>query len=116
VRTPSCPTPTRRWNTRFSRCGKAQVAAGLDDDAFDSDPADSWPCPGGGVRAGEGLLRDLRRILERAWVVHTGADPYAGGIWQVCLLDMYSNGSRRSPATRRGRSQADRARLVAGRC
>jgi len=46
-----------------------------------------------------GLFGDLRRHLERAWSVHTGADPYAGDVWQVALLDLWSNGSRRWPAT-----------------
>ncbi|MDQ6617317.1 MAG: tyrosine-type recombinase/integrase, partial [Actinomycetota bacterium] len=46
-----------------------------------------------------GLFRDLRRHLERAWVQHTGADPYAGDVWEVALLDLQPNGARRWPAT-----------------
>lgn len=59
-------------------------------------------CESGGVQynsAIRGLFGDLRRHLERAWAVHTGADPYAGNVWQVALLDLQSNGSRRWPAT-----------------
>ncbi len=59
-------------------------------------------CVSGGMSnnsEAKGLLRDLRRVLERAWVLHTGADPWAGDVWQVCLLDLHSNGSRRYPAT-----------------
>lgn len=59
-------------------------------------------CGAGGMKnnsEAKALLRDLGRILERAWILHTGADPYAGDLWQVALLDLQSNGSRRYPAT-----------------
>jgi len=59
-------------------------------------------CESGGVQynsAIRGLFVDLRRHLERAWVAYTGTDPCAGDIWQVALLDLHSNGSRRWPAT-----------------
>lgn len=59
-------------------------------------------CESGGQQqnsAVRGLFRDLRRHVERAWVASTGADPYAGDVWEVALLDLQSNGSRRWPAT-----------------
>ena len=59
-------------------------------------------CESGGVQynsATKGLFRDLRRHLERAWAQYTGTDPFAGDVWQVALLDLQSNGSRRWPAT-----------------
>lgn len=59
-------------------------------------------CESGGVQYNSdirSLFRDLRRYLERAWVAHTGTDPCAGDVWQVGLLDLQSNGSRRWPAT-----------------
>jgi integrase len=59
-------------------------------------------CAGGGVQyngAIRGLLADVRRHLERAWTQNTGVDPYVGDVWQVALLDLQSNGSRRWPAT-----------------
>lgn len=59
-------------------------------------------CESGGVQynsAARGLFRDLRRHLDRAWVAHTGVDPYAADVWEVALLDLQSNGSRRWPAT-----------------
>lgn len=66
----------------------------------DADP--EAVCERGGVQynsAIRALFRDLRRYLERAWVAHTGADPYAGDVWEVALLDLVSNASRRWPAT-----------------
>jgi integrase len=45
------------------------------------------------------LFKDLRRYLQRAWVSYSGADPYEGDVWEVALLDLQSNGSRRWPAT-----------------
>jgi integrase len=45
-----------------------------------------------------GLFRDFRRYLDRAWVAHTGLDPYAGDLWEVGLLDLQPNGSRHWPA------------------
>ena len=59
-------------------------------------------CESGGMQynsATRGLFRDLRRHLERAWGQHTGADPFAGDLWQVALLDLQTNASRRWPAT-----------------
>lgn len=59
-------------------------------------------CESGGQQynsAIRGLFRDLRRHLERAWSQHTGADPWAGDVWEVSLLDLQSNGSRRWRAT-----------------
>ena len=59
-------------------------------------------CAGGGVQyngAIRGLLGDLRRHVERAWTQHTGANPCASDLWEVGLLDLQSNGSRRWPAT-----------------
>ena len=47
-----------------------------------------------------GLFRDLRRHLDRAWAQHSGLDPFAGDVWQVALLDLRINASRRWPATR----------------
>ena len=60
-------------------------------------------CGSGGLQynaAVTGLFADLRRHLERAWTQYAGADPYAGDVWQVQLLDLQSNGSRRWPATK----------------
>lgn len=70
------------------------------DSIRDADP--EAVCESGGVQynsAIRGLFRDLRRHLERAWVAHTGTDPYAGDVWEVGLLDLQPNGSRRWPAT-----------------
>jgi hypothetical protein len=60
-------------------------------------------CESGGMvynTATRGLLRDLRRHLDRAWAHYTGADPFTGDVWQVALLDLPVNASRRWPATR----------------
>ena len=60
-------------------------------------------CEAGGVQynsAIRGLFRDLRRHLDRAWTQYTGLDPFAGDVWQVALLDLQSNPSRRWPATK----------------
>jgi len=59
-------------------------------------------CETGGVQynsAIRGLFRDLRRHLDVAWAAHTGADPFAGEVWQVALLGLQPNPSRRWPAT-----------------
>jgi len=59
-------------------------------------------CESGGVQynaATRGLFRDLRRHLDRAWAQYAGADPFAGDVWQVALLDLQINASRRWPAT-----------------
>lgn len=58
-------------------------------------------CESGGVLYNSitrGLFRDLRRHVERAWVTYSGVDPYAGDVWEVGLLDLQPNGSRRWPA------------------
>ncbi len=60
-------------------------------------------CESGGVQynsATRGLFRDLRRHLDRAWAQFTSADPFAGDVWQVALLDLRINASRRWPASR----------------
>ena len=49
--------------------------------------------------ATRGLFRDLLRHLDRAWAEHSGADPFAGDVWQVELLGLHANASRRWPAT-----------------
>ena len=59
-------------------------------------------CESGGVQynaTARGLFRDLRRHLDRAWAQYGGADPFAGDVWQVALLDVRINASRRWPAT-----------------
>jgi hypothetical protein len=59
-------------------------------------------CETGGVQynsATRGLFRDLRRHLDQAWAACTGADPFAGEVWQVALLGLQPNPSRRWPAT-----------------
>ena len=59
-------------------------------------------CESGGLQynAGtRGLFRDLHRHLDRAWARYCGADPFAGDVWQVALLDLRINASRRWPAT-----------------
>jgi integrase len=59
-------------------------------------------CESGGMvyNAGtRGLFRGLRRHLDRAWAQYAGTDPFAGDVWQVALLDLCINASRRWPAT-----------------
>jgi integrase len=59
-------------------------------------------CECGGMlynTATRGLFRDLRRHLDRAWAQYTDADPFTGDVWQVALLDLPINSSRRWPAT-----------------
>jgi integrase len=59
-------------------------------------------CESGGMQynAGtRGLFRGLRRHLDRAWAQYCGADPFAGDVWQVALIDLPVNASRRWPAT-----------------
>jgi len=46
-----------------------------------------------------GLFTDLRRHVDRAWLDYAGTDPFAGDVWQVALLDLQINASRRWPAT-----------------
>jgi integrase len=59
-------------------------------------------CESGGTQydtGTRGLFRDLRRHLDQAWAQYRGADPFAGDVWQVALLDLHVNASRRWPAT-----------------
>ena len=59
-------------------------------------------CESGGTvynTATRGLFRDLRRHLDRARAQYAGADPFTGDVWQVALLDLPVNASRRWPAT-----------------
>ena len=59
-------------------------------------------CESGGTvynTSTRGLFRDLRRHLDRAWAQYTSTDPFAGDVWQVALLDLRVNASRRWPAT-----------------
>lgn len=66
------------------------------------DPDPAAVCESGGVQynsAIRGLFGDLRRHLDWAFAQHTGADPFSGDVWQVALLDLQSNASRRWPAT-----------------
>jgi len=59
-------------------------------------------CESGGTQYNSGtrgLFRDLIRHLDRAWAGYCGADPFAGDVWQVALLDLRINASRRWPAT-----------------
>ena len=59
-------------------------------------------CESGGMvynAATRGLLRDLLRHLDRAWARYSGADPSAGDVRQVALLDLHVNASRRWLAT-----------------
>ena len=58
-------------------------------------------CETGGLQYNSitrGIFRDLRRHVERGWVGHSGTDPYAGDVWELGLLDLQPNGSRRWPA------------------
>jgi len=66
----------------------------------EADPA--VVCEAGGVQynsAIRGLFRDLRRRLDQARAAWAGADPFAGEVWQVALLGLQPNPSRRWPAT-----------------
>ncbi|MGH3303145.1 MAG: tyrosine-type recombinase/integrase [Streptosporangiaceae bacterium] len=66
----------------------------------EADPA--IVCEAGGVQynsATRGLFRDLRRHLDQARAAHAGTDPFAGEVWQVALLGLQPNSSRRWPAT-----------------
>ncbi len=59
-------------------------------------------CESGGTvynTATRGLFRSPRRHLDRARAQYCGIDPFAGGVWQVALLDLQINASRRWPAT-----------------
>jgi integrase len=62
-------------------------------------------CERGGVQYNSvirSLFRDLRRYLNQAWVAFTGADPFAGDVWEVALLDLQSNAARRWPPATEG--------------
>ena len=83
-----------RWAILLARLGDAASLR-------EADP--QLVCESGGMvyNAGtRGLFRDLRRHLDRAWAQHSGLDPFAGDVWQVALLDLRINASRRWPATR----------------
>jgi integrase len=59
-------------------------------------------CESGEVQynpAVRGLFRDLLRHLDQARARYSGADPFAGDVWQVALLELPVNASRRWPAT-----------------
>ena len=59
-------------------------------------------CESGGVQYNtgtRGLFRDLRRHVDRARARYAGTDPFAGDVWQVALLDLPVNASRRWPGT-----------------
>ncbi|HLX51605.1 MAG TPA: tyrosine-type recombinase/integrase [Streptosporangiaceae bacterium] len=56
----------------------------------------------GGVQynsAVRGLFRDLHRYVNQARVRYSGTDPFDGDLWQVALLELPVNGSRRWSAT-----------------
>ncbi len=62
-------------------------------------------CEAGGVLYNSdirSLFRDLRRYLDQAWMAHAGADPYAGEVWEVALLDLQTNASRPWPPATEG--------------
>jgi integrase len=59
-------------------------------------------CESGAVQynsAVRGLFRDLRRYLDQARARYCGADPFAGDLWQVALLELPVNATRHWPAT-----------------
>jgi integrase len=59
-------------------------------------------CESGGMQYNattRGLFRDLRRHLDQAWAHYAGEDPFTGDVWQVALLGLSINASRRWPAT-----------------
>jgi hypothetical protein len=84
------PTEVRILLTRLGEAGSLR----------DADP--QAVCESGGTvydTATRGLFRDLRRHLDRAWAQYTSTDPFVGDVWQVALLDLRVNASRRWPAT-----------------
>jgi integrase len=88
---PLDPTNARILLTRLGDAGSLR----------DADP--QLVCESGGVQYNSsmrGLFRGLRRHLDRAWAQYGGADSFAGDVWQVALLDLQINASRRWPATR----------------
>ncbi len=59
-------------------------------------------CESGGTQYNSsirGTFRDLRGHLDRAFTQYSGVDPFAGDVWQVALLGLQPNASRRWPAT-----------------
>jgi integrase len=59
-----------------------------------------WSCGGLQYNAtAKGLARDVGRHIGRAWCAYTGQDPCAGDVWDLGLLDLQANGSRRHPVT-----------------
>jgi integrase len=59
-----------------------------------------WSCGGLQYNAtAKGLARDVGRHIGRAWCSYTGQDPCAGDVWDLGLLDLQANGSRRHPVT-----------------
>jgi site-specific recombinase XerD len=94
----ACPPPldpgaVRILVRRLSGTGKTSL--------LDADAVEVCECGGrqydGMIR---GLFRDLRRHLQKAQAIYEGVDPFAGDIWQVALLDLQTNASRRWPAVR----------------
>lgn len=62
-------------------------------------------CESGGVQYNSdirSLFRDLGRYLNLAWISYTGADPCAGEIWEVALLELKTNASRPWPPATEG--------------
>jgi hypothetical protein len=87
---PLDPTEVRILLTRLGEAGSLR----------DADP--QAVCESGGTvynTATRGLFRDLRRHLDRAWAQYTSTDPFVGDVWQVALLDLRANTSRRWPAS-----------------
>jgi integrase/BMFP domain-containing protein YqiC len=88
---PLDPTAVRTLVARLQGCASLREA----------DP--QLVCESGGMlyNAGvRGLFRDLRLHLDRAWAQHTGVDPFTGDVWQVALLELPVNPSRRWSGTR----------------
>jgi hypothetical protein len=97
MRCSAVTSPRRRW-TRPRRILLARLAGAPS--VREADPV--VVCETGGVQynaATRGLFRDLRRHLDQARAAWTGADPFAGEVWQVALLGLQPNPSRRWPAT-----------------
>ena len=89
------PPPLDPTMVRFllGRLGGAASLRGVDPQAV-------WESGGiAGSAAARGLLRDLLRYVDQAWVRYSGTDPFAGDMWQVALLELPVNASRRWPAT-----------------
>jgi len=76
----------------LARLGRTASLRGIDVQAV---------CESGGTQYNattRGLLRDLLRHLDQAWAQYTGADPFAGDVWQAAVLGLHVNSSRRWPA------------------